>query len=89
MYSVTLVLHPKTDTLVVPKVEKIVYSTCSVHAIENEHVVRDALNSDEATAGFFGLAHRDVVLPTWARRGLQDELGERGKFIVFKLCSSQ
>jgi len=52
-----------------PAVEKIVYSTCSVHAEENELVVSAALNSSN---GSFSLAdHRDVI-PSWHRRGLQE-----------------
>ncbi|KAH9989009.1 S-adenosyl-L-methionine-dependent methyltransferase [Russula vinacea] len=39
-----------------PRVEKIVYSTCT-------------LRSMEATAGGFRLAPRSVVLPQWSRRG--------------------
>ncbi|KDR78915.1 hypothetical protein GALMADRAFT_64214 [Galerina marginata CBS 339.88] len=57
-----------------PNVKKIVYSTCSIHATENERVVRDALNSEEATAGTFRLAPQKEVLPTWPRRGYSDEL---------------
>ncbi|TFK27172.1 S-adenosyl-L-methionine-dependent methyltransferase [Coprinopsis marcescibilis] len=57
-----------------PKVQKIVYSTCSIHATENEHVVRSALDSKEANAGPFSLAPRDQVIPTWSRRGLPEEM---------------
>ncbi|EJD06767.1 S-adenosyl-L-methionine-dependent methyltransferase [Fomitiporia mediterranea MF3/22] len=53
-----------------PAVTKIVYSTCSVHAVENEDVVSQALASDEAKEGHFVLASRNEVLPTWPRRGL-------------------
>jgi len=52
-----------------PGVEKIVYSTCSIHPEENERVVAAALRSTEATAGGFTLAPRAAVLPTWSRRG--------------------
>jgi len=52
-----------------PAVEKIVYSTCSVHPEENERVVSAALRSTEATAGGFRLAPRSAVLPAWSRRG--------------------
>ena len=62
--------------LPVPAVEKIVYSTCSVHAAENEDVVCQALASDEAHTGKFILADREDVLPTWPRRGIQDNMGE-------------
>lgn len=57
-----------------PNVKKIVYSTCSIHATENEHVVRDALNSDEAKAATFLLAPQNQVLPEWLRRGYSDEM---------------
>ncbi|KAL0954648.1 hypothetical protein HGRIS_003600 [Hohenbuehelia grisea] len=59
-----------------PSVHRIVYSTCSIHAIENEHVVRDALKSDEACTNNFRLAPRDQVLPTWPRRGLPGEMDD-------------
>ncbi|TFY82880.1 hypothetical protein EWM64_g1134 [Hericium alpestre] len=55
-----------------PSVQKIVYSTCSVHATENEHVVKQALGSEEAKSGHFVLASRADVLPAWNRRGLAD-----------------
>lgn len=59
---------------IVPGVQKIVYSTCSIHATENEAVVRDSLSSDEAARGRFSLAPSDQVLPQWHRRGLADVL---------------
>ncbi|KAH9983082.1 S-adenosyl-L-methionine-dependent methyltransferase [Russula compacta] len=52
-----------------PGVEKIVYSTCSIHPEENEQVVYAALRSAEAIAGGFRLAPRAAVLPAWSRRG--------------------
>lgn len=57
-----------------PSVQRIVYSTCSVHATENEHVVREVLKTEECRAGKFRLAPRDMVLPTWKRRGLPEEM---------------
>ncbi|KAJ7284670.1 S-adenosyl-L-methionine-dependent methyltransferase [Mycena rebaudengoi] len=57
-----------------PKVSRIVYSTCSIHATENERVVRAALVSEEALAGPFNLAPREEVLPNWHRRGLSEEM---------------
>ena len=67
----------------VPSVQRIVYSTCSVHAIENEHVVRQALKTDEATARGFKLAHRREVLPTWHRRGIPEDMDDPGVFLSF------
>ncbi|KAH7911353.1 S-adenosyl-L-methionine-dependent methyltransferase [Hygrophoropsis aurantiaca] len=57
-----------------PRVQKIVYSTCSVHAAENEHVVCQALKSDEAQRNHFKLALKSQVLPSWHRRGLSEEV---------------
>ncbi|KAJ7722752.1 S-adenosyl-L-methionine-dependent methyltransferase [Mycena maculata] len=57
-----------------PKVGKIVYSTCSIHATENEGVVGAALLSDEAKAGGFALAPREDVLLQWQRRGVPGEM---------------
>ena len=65
-------------TDVVPSVEKIVYSTCSIHPEENERVVAAALRSTEATAGGFTLAPRATVLPTWSRRGQPGILDDTG-----------
>ncbi|GLB40515.1 putative class I-like SAM-binding methyltransferase superfamily, RsmB NOP family protein [Lyophyllum shimeji] len=70
-----------------PGVQKIVYSTCSVHAIENEHVVRESLNSDEAKAGLFSLASPNEVLPQWHRRGLPDELEHPSQAASLVRCS--
>ncbi|KAH0833261.1 S-adenosyl-L-methionine-dependent methyltransferase [Lanmaoa asiatica] len=57
-----------------PRVRRIVYSTCSVHATENERVVCEALRSEEAERRNFKLAPPGEVLPSWHRRGLPDEL---------------
>lgn len=61
-----------------PNVKKIVYSTCSIHATENERVVRNALNSEEAQVGKFKLAPQNEVLPTWPRRGYPEEMDSPG-----------
>jgi putative methyltransferase len=63
----------------VPFVQKIVYSTCSIHAAENEHVVESALQSDEAKSRCFKLAPRSDVLPAWSRRGHAEEMTGTGK----------
>lgn len=70
----------------VPSVQKIVYSTCSVHATENEHVVRNALQSDEAKSRCFKLAPRSDVLPTWSRRGQAEEMGKGKYSFPFDVC---
>jgi hypothetical protein len=68
---------------VVPKASRIVYSTCSVHATENERVVCAALLSEEAVAGPFHLASKQDVLPKWHRRGMPNEMAVPGKFYSF------
>lgn len=65
--------------IAVPRVRRIVYSTCSIHAIENERVVCEALRSDEAGRRNFKLAPPEEVLPSWHRRGLPDELESPGE----------
>ncbi|EMD34155.1 hypothetical protein CERSUDRAFT_55626 [Gelatoporia subvermispora B] len=57
-----------------PSVRRIVYSTCSIHATENEHVVRQALQTEEALGAGFRLAPREQVLPQWKRRGISEEM---------------
>ncbi|KAJ9475889.1 25S rRNA (cytosine(2278)-C(5))-methyltransferase [Pseudozyma hubeiensis] len=52
-----------------PALEKVVYSTCSIHAEENEMVVMKALDSEEAREGGWTLAGRRDVIPSWKVRG--------------------
>eukprot|EP01091_Cochliopodium_minus_P009443 TRINITY_DN2323_c1_g1_i2.p1 TRINITY_DN2323_c1_g1~~TRINITY_DN2323_c1_g1_i2.p1 ORF type:complete len:525 (-),score=151.30 TRINITY_DN2323_c1_g1_i2:408-1982(-) len=49
-----------------PSVKKITYSTCSVHNLENELVVQQALNSQKENPRKFELIN---ILPTWTNRG--------------------
>jgi putative methyltransferase len=69
-----------------PNVKKIVYSTCSTHATENERVVRNALNSEEAQVGKFKLAPQNEVLPTWPRRGYPEEMDSPGDALSLIRC---
>ena len=51
--------------LTLPKLQRLVYSTCSVHEVENELVVKTVLPSAQALG--FELAD---PFPSWPRRGL-------------------
>ncbi|KAJ8609379.1 hypothetical protein MRB53_039144 [Persea americana] len=54
-----------------PSAQKITYSTCSIHAIENERVVMEALRK----APDWTMCPRSAVLPSWPVRGLLEECG--------------
>ncbi|RKP12880.1 williams-Beuren syndrome critical region protein 20 copy A [Piptocephalis cylindrospora] len=60
-FQISIIKHAMTF----PAARKIVYSTCSVHAQENERVVETIL----ASHPHFILAPRSQVLPTWSTRG--------------------
>ncbi|CAG8588723.1 18487_t:CDS:10 [Gigaspora rosea] len=53
-------------------VQKIVYSTCSIYAEENEHVIKRALDQTD----LFVLANKDDILPSWTRRGISSEIND-------------
>ncbi|KAG6019959.1 hypothetical protein E4U41_003025, partial [Claviceps citrina] len=68
-FQLTLLLH----AFRFPRARKVTYSTCSVHAEENEHVVVAALRSDIAReAGWRILPREDQVsgMRAWPVRGL-------------------
>lgn len=68
----------------VPKAKRVVYSTCSIHPEENEHVVKTILKNNPD----FELATRDSILPTWERRGIPAEIdGNKGKLFLYCLIS--
>ncbi|KAH3670323.1 hypothetical protein WICMUC_004892 [Wickerhamomyces mucosus] len=53
--------------------KKVVYSTCSIHAQENERVVVDLLNDKKVQSLGWRVANRSRVLPNWPRRGFVEE----------------
>lgn len=55
-----------------PNAKKVVYSTCSIHAQENERVVVDLL-MDKDIGKKWELAPREIVIPSWERRGWSEE----------------
>ncbi|KAI9152566.1 hypothetical protein H9P43_009358 [Blastocladiella emersonii ATCC 22665] len=60
-FQTEIVLH----AMKFPAADLVSYSTCSVHAQENEHVVAAVLAANPR----FELAPRDRVLPAWPHRG--------------------
>ena len=56
-----------------PNVQKISYSTCSIYAEENEHVVTTLLRNHWP---HWKLCPRSKVLPTWHRRGYPADVGD-------------
>ncbi|KAJ2670128.1 hypothetical protein GGH99_006284 [Coemansia sp. RSA 1285] len=66
-FQVSIILH----AMRFPNVKRISYSTCSIHAEENETVVARILQSQDE----FGLAPASDVIPTWPRRGLETAAG--------------
>jgi len=65
-----------------PSVERIVYSTCSVHATENELVLCKALKNEAAQRLGFKLAERKEVIPSWHRRGLNEHLSVNAECVI-------
>ncbi|ODQ81678.1 hypothetical protein BABINDRAFT_165209 [Babjeviella inositovora NRRL Y-12698] len=64
--------------LMFPKVKKVIYSTCSIHAEENEQVVVDLLADEDISSAGWRVASRENVIPTWHRRGWPQEFTSLG-----------
>jgi putative methyltransferase len=56
-----------------PNATRVVYSTCSIHAQENERVVIDLINDPQVKRSGWRVANRSRVIPMWPRRGLVEE----------------
>ncbi|KAK0554142.1 hypothetical protein OC846_002231 [Tilletia horrida] len=68
-FQLTMIKH----AMQFPRLQRVVYSTCSIHAEEDEHVVLAALGSEEAKRGGWKLMSRKQVLPDWPIRGRPEE----------------
>lgn len=71
-FQLKLLLHAFTAF---PAARKIIYSTCSIHPEENEHVVLRALSSPPAKAGKWRILRREEQVDgarRWAVRGDRD-----------------
>ncbi|KAF9985325.1 hypothetical protein BGZ65_011187 [Modicella reniformis] len=62
-----------TKAMTFSNVHKITYSTCSIYAEENEHVVTTLLRNHWPK---WKLSPRSKVLPTWHRRGYPADVGD-------------
>ncbi|EPS40424.1 hypothetical protein H072_5733 [Dactylellina haptotyla CBS 200.50] len=72
-FQLAIVLHAFTF----PNAKRMTYSTCSIHAEENERVVLRALQSNVAKArGWRVQSRKDNPLSTWHRRGLVNEFAD-------------
>lgn len=82
-FQLSLLLH----AMEFPAARKISYSTCSIHAQENEHVVLKALNSDVARKGGWRiLLRKDQVsgMRDWPVRGVPEAC--KGQKDVAEAC---
>ncbi|ORY44659.1 S-adenosyl-L-methionine-dependent methyltransferase [Leucosporidium creatinivorum] len=70
-FQVTILSHAMRFT----GARRVVYSTCSIWAQEDEGVVMRILAKKEFQEKGWTLAPRDEVLPTWERRGIVEECG--------------
>lgn len=61
--------HIVKHALMFGSAQKVVYSTCSIHDIENEEVVQKLLLDSQVAAEGWQLAPKSRVLPLWERRG--------------------
>ncbi|RPA86162.1 S-adenosyl-L-methionine-dependent methyltransferase [Ascobolus immersus RN42] len=76
----TFQLHSLLHSMSFPNVQKITYSTCSVHALENEQVVLKALQSPIAIERGWRILRREEQgsLKDWTERGWLKEFKESG-----------
>ncbi|KAK7562476.1 S-adenosyl-L-methionine-dependent methyltransferase, partial [Phyllosticta citricarpa] len=67
-----------THAMAFARARRITYSTCSVHAAENEHVALRALGSDVARRRGWRVLRRDEQVDGMRRWGVRGVMGEQG-----------
>ncbi|KAF8470889.1 S-adenosyl-L-methionine-dependent methyltransferase [Kalaharituber pfeilii] len=77
-FQLTLLLH----ALSFPHAKRVTYSTCSIYAQENEHVVVEALLSPIAKERGWTIDSQLEMLTGWQRRGLRDEVQKKAEEVL-------
>ncbi|GME88267.1 unnamed protein product [Ambrosiozyma monospora] len=68
-FQFTIVKHAMSF----PNARKLVYSTCSIHAQENERVAVDFMLDEQVKQQGWRICDRSEVIPNWPRRGFVEE----------------
>lgn len=77
-FQITLLLH----ALSYPHAKRVTYSTCSIYAQENEHVVVSALLSPIATEHGWTVDSELGMLKGWERRGIVEEVEKKARELM-------
>ena len=72
-----------------PRAKKVIYSTCSIHAEENEHVVIRALNSPLALQSGWRILRRDEQVSGMKAWDVRGHIGECGGLLPGSIHTSE